>query len=363
MKLAFHAFDVGPAQNHMLVATEAILRGHTVSCHGGGALGELDPLATDPDVLVTAISSFRSEEEITLGLRAIERGIPWVVLTDTHEAWRRPPVKEHAGKVSVLIVAHPEETALAEGEWGYRRAVFLGYPPLWGRTLGTIPSRDATRAKIKKSRPSQLSVFSSTQTYPLPLAPDDVLVLISGSKLTRITSELLAGAINAGQRMFGERLVVVLRPHPREELTAEETAERRQLWGNVWRADTAAFPNSDFLVNGADLVLTAAGATLLVYAALCQRPAIHYRAPSTEAWDRQQIGKPEWFPIERGAALVAQGLDGITAAMEHLTDPGGAEALRVQQTALYPYTHIERAMDDPTDVKIVEFLEREFGRR
>ena len=362
MRLAFHAFDVGPAQNHMLVATAATLRGHVVTCHEGAALGELELLAANPDVTVTSISSFQNAGEIALGLRAVERGIPWVVLTDTHEAWRRPPAQAHAGKVTAVLVAHPDEVGLAQA-WGYSRADFLGYPPLWGRTLRAIPSRDATRAKIKKSRPSQLSVFSSTQTYPLPLAPDDVLVLISGSKLTRITSELLAGAINAGQRMFGERLVVVLRPHPREELTAEETAERRQLWGNVWRADTAAFPSSDFLVNGADLVLTAAGATLLVYAALCQRPAIHYRAPSTEAWDRQQIGKPEWFPIERGAALVAQGLDGITAAMERLTDPGGAEALRVQQTALYPYTHIERAMDDPTDVKIVEFLEREFGRR
>lgn len=118
VKIAFYSFDVGPGKNHALAANEAAERGHAVTMHVNGTRGELDVLAAKPDVLVTAVSSFKGEtEEIPVGLRAAELGIPWVVFCDSHETWARPPMKEHAAKAAAVLVAHPDEIPLAI-EWG-----------------------------------------------------------------------------------------------------------------------------------------------------------------------------------------------------------------------------------------------------
>lgn len=118
MKMAFQAFDAGPGKNLAIIVNEAARRGHIVTMHISGTRGELDILAANPDVLVTAVSSFKGDvEEIPVGLRAVERDIPWVVFCDSHETWRRPPVREHAPTIAAAIVAHPDEVPLATG-WG-----------------------------------------------------------------------------------------------------------------------------------------------------------------------------------------------------------------------------------------------------
>lgn len=356
MKIAFHAFDVGPGHNHALVALEAALRNHAVTMQVGGSCGALDLLAAKPDVLVTAVSSFKGgEEEVPIGLRAVEHGIPWVVFTDVHEAWRRPSVKDHASKVAAVLVAHPDEIGLAQKEWGYPRAECLGYPPTWGRFLRTVPKGDSVRARITKSKDDGEAAA---------LANDDVVVLICGGKDPKLNNELLAGAIEAGRKLYGERFVVAPRLHPREnEPTSEERQAREEFFAGVWKAETAAFKSVESLVTGVNFTVATAGATIIIYAALLRRPVIHYDARRVEELNLQQVGKVGWFPVDHGAAAIASGVDGIVSAMERLATTDGMAELTAKQSALYPDVEIQMAIEQPSEGAIISFLEREFSAK
>lgn len=289
MKIAFHAFDVGPGHNHALVALEAALRNHVTTLHAGGSCGALNLLAAKPDVLVTAVSSFKGgEEEVPIGLRAAELGIPWVVLTDVHEAWRRPSVKDHAGKVAAVLVAHPDEIALAKQEWGYPRAEFLGYPPTWGHFLRTVPNGDSVRARITKSKNCGMAAA---------LADSDVIVLVCGGKDPKLNNKLLADTIEAGRKFYGDRFVVALRLHPREnEPTPEQKEAREEFLDGIWKAGTSAFKSVEQMVTDVDCTVATAGATIITYAALLRRQVIHYDARRVEELNLQQVGKVRLVP-------------------------------------------------------------------
>lgn len=357
MRFAFHALDVGPGQNHALVITEAALRNHVVTCHLGGALGRVDPLAGDPEVLVTSISSAKNEEEIGLGLRAHQRGTPWLVLTDTHEAWRRPAAKEHTAKVNRVLVAHSDEVTLAEREWGYPRAEFLGYPPRWGLFLRTLPSREYVRAQITKRRAGVVDLSAGAPHYSIE--PGDALALVGGVKSAELTNLMLAAVITAGRELYGERLVVAPRFHPRED-PPKDPEERARILEGVWCAETEVFPLMDPLLAGVDLTVTTGGATVLIYAALLRKPVVYYREVLTAERMEAQVGKIGWFPVDRGAAYVANGQKALVDGIRELATPEGALALTEAQRMLYPDDAVKAAVSVPTEWRIVDFLEREF---
>lgn len=77
---------------------------------------------------------------------------------------------------------------------------------------------------------------------------------------------------------------------------------------------------------------------------------------------KTQLGKVGWFPVDRGCAEVVYGVGGLEAAVERLMTPTGyVNDLEDRQVALYPDNEIKRAINEPTERKIVDLLERAFG--
>lgn len=237
MKIAFCAFDVGPGKNHALVANEAAERGHVVTMHVNGTRGELDVLAAKPDVLVTAVSSFKGEtEEIPVGLRAADLGIPWVVFCDSHETWARPPMKEHAAKAAAVLVAHPDEIPLAI-EWGYRHAEFIGYPPLWGQFLRGYST----------DRIFDLWNKITIQKNNRECFRGNVLAVVGGTKQPELTNRMIDGTIMALQSTIGDHFAVAPLFHPRED-PPKDSAERKRILEGVRLADTSALRTIEPLI-------------------------------------------------------------------------------------------------------------------
>lgn len=190
-----------------------------------------------------------------------------------------------------------------------------------------------------------------------------MLAVVGGTKQPELTNRMIDGTIMALQSTIGDHFAVAPLFHPRED-PPKDSAERKRILEGIRLADTSAFRTIDPFAQIADLIVTTGGATITIYGALLRKRVIHYIDETGILDERMktQLGKVGWFPVDRGCAEVVYGVGGLEAAVERLMTPTGyVNDLEDRQVALYPDNEINRAINEPTERKIVDLLEREFG--
>ncbi len=291
----FYAFDVGPKKNLEMVAKEARRNGYEVKL-----LEDSDSLPEIPGTcLITGLSSFKNERELFLGAEAKNAGALWFMIADAHRSWARPSAKGRVGN-AILFIASPFEIPEAIA-FGYRKAVYVGGPPLWQE-------------------------FFKINSFPSPSdAPNKILV--GGIKDGNLTNKLLEQTTVAANQLFGSGWTLIFRPHPREE---EINPEKRKSILSRVTVITDDVSTSDW-ISIADLSIFTSGATGTIEAAYKRKPVIYYEDKDVKERMIAQTGSPDWFPAEAGACVKARH-DDLKEKIEFLfTKRGSQKLIKVQK--------------------------------
>lgn len=326
MRLSAYAYDVGPAKNLAMVACEAAQRNHRVASVGNDEPGTKDLLCPPPDVLITGLSSQRNADELDIGRRATEMGIPWVVLADTHRSWGRESAKGRVENAH-LVAASPLEIEEAR-EFGYRNAVYLGGPPLWqGFT-------DKTSAEITGHNPGSR------------------IVLVVGSKDAGITDRMCSRVVAACKEVFGDKWELIFKPHPNEGGKFPGQMSYRDSYLSGVRLPTTQANTTD-LIEHVDLTVCIPGATDSIAAAHKLKPAICFEEEASLAQLERITGSRSWFPTDAGACVRATAETVRDEIRGLLLDPQSRDELRTQQALVYP----AHATEKRVEASIVDYLE------
>lgn len=345
MRLALYANDLGPFQDLQLVAAAVRAAGHEAILIGNEPLGGRDILDPTPDVLVTGLSSVKNEEEITLGARAEELGIPWVILADVPRSWGRQAARGRIG-YAILLIGSPAETDEAKA-FGYRRIEYLGGPP-------------------KRQKKWSL--------VPVALTADVPTVFAGGIKDPPITSEFLKAVVRGCTTVFGSSWTLYFRGHPNEDgskpdakpelrvIYLREAERRKEILGGVAVAPASYLkePPSDVLAISVAHAFFTSGATDSETAAMFRRRAYYYESPAVRARVKDQTGSETWWPTDAGALLRVTSAGGVSAAIRQLDSGAEFAKLNARQAAAYP---VPDASLPPVEARILQFLSTLTGKK
>lgn len=344
MRLVCYAHDLGPARNLARIALAAIDQGHRVAFIGNDETGAKDLLDPFPDALVICgLASFKPEAELALITAAVDRGIPTLVVADTHRSWAR---SKAAGKVgsATIVVASPTETEAAI-KFGYVRVEYIGGPPLWQEYPSIKPAEIARRDPASK------------------------IILVGGIKDAMLTDRMLGEVISAANAVCGlNRWELVFKPHPNEDEPTRDENRRARLLADVQILKTPARTTN--LLASVNVSVFSGGATDIVAAAYLRAPVIFYEDDDIRQRNMKQLGEPTWYPAEAGACLKAGKDSGdwnirpclpMREAIAILlnTTAEGAKALRQRQKEVYPLL----PKDEAVEQRILKFLSELTGKK
>lgn len=344
MRISLYANDLGPFQDLQLLADATRAASHNTILIGNEPLGGRNIFAHAPDVLVTGLSSVKNEEELALGERAEELGIPWVILADTPRSWRRRAAHGRIG-YAILLVGSPTEVEEAKA-FGYQRIEYLGGPP-------------------KRQKKWDL--------LPVALPPGVPSVFVGGIKDPVITNNFLAAVVHGCRAAFGPTWLY-FRAHPNEDGSKSDArpelrdvylreAELREdiLTGvNVAPESYAKMPSSDVLAISADHAFFTAGDTDSETAAMHHRRAYYYESPAVRARVLDQTGFETWAPADAGALVRVTSAGEVATAIRRLDSEAKFFELNVRQAAAYPMLSADAP---PVENRILRFLSDLTGKQ
>ncbi len=345
MRLSLYSNDIGPFQDLQLLAAAARTAGHEFTLVGNEPLGERDILAPAPDALITGLSSVKNEEELALGARAKELGIPWVILADVPRSWGRRAARGLIGH-AILLIGSPAEVEEAK-VFGYGRTEYLGGPP---------------------KRQKKWSLM------PVALPTGTPSVFAGGIKDPVITNEFLAAVANGCRTAFGTNWLLYLRAHPNEdgakpdakpeerEVYFREAERRKEILKGVAVAPESYRKESpsDVLAISATHAFFTSGATDSETAAMHRTRAYYFESPAVRARVLDQTGFETWWPTDAGALVRVTSAEEVTAAIRRLDREAEFAALNERQAAAYP---MPPADAPPVEARILEFLTEFIGKK
>jgi hypothetical protein len=313
MRLSLYGKDLASEENLSRVNQAATERGHEVIFAKGNEVDPDNLLSPRPTALLTGLSSVPGHTaELSLGISAVGRRIPWFVLADTHRSWARPWAKDRVGNASVI---------------GFHDAYYLGGPPSWRDFL------------------SLQSVLLERKT------PDEKLILVAASKEAHVADHIAQEVIAACREVFGDQWKFIFKPHPKERPETADSARRDAILKDAPILATDAPTNR--LIASVDCSIFNPGAVGTTVASLLRRPNICFRDEVTNRNLRELTGSEEWYPADHGACISANATN-IREALLKACSADGARELSEKQVEVYPVGSLDSSRPES---RLLDFLE------
>ena len=314
-QLLYGAFDTGPSNYGLDVISYAQRKlNWGVTYFGNNP--EFNGLAFDNAyhcLIVGGPSSFNNEMDNYILDIAENEGISVYVLGDSPRSILRPGVKEYI-KCATAIVALPSDIPLAKS-FGYKDAVWLGYPSHWG---------------------------NPTTTQRSPIFEYDgvaVRVFVCGLKEATITDNMLASVIG-GMDGRGDDWLIYFQAHPSEIAATQNPDRRVDLLAHPRVRELKMRESVASIMVAANVTVCTGGATAVLDGALLRLPVIYYLDKKVMDYMKKQVNDEIWGPVLAGACEKALP-DMMVFALQQLLRQDAIgdwvrENLRGKQEAAFP---------------------------
>ena len=314
-QLLYGAYDTGPSNYGLDVVSYAQRKLNWGIKYVGNNATYADVYGMNFDyAIVGGPSSFENTLDAAMLTASLVKKKPVYVLGDSPRSILRPGVKKYVHQ-AIAIVASPFDIPLAK-EFGYKDAVWLGYPSHWGNPTTTKPSR----------------LFEY----------DDVAVhvFVCGLKEAEITDAMLASVVHAMNLRGGDDWCVYFQAHPSEIAATQNPDRRANLLAHPRVRELKTRENVASIMMAANLTVCTGGATAVLDGALLRLPVIYYLDNKVMDYMKKQVNEDLWGPVDAGACQIAEP-DTMTTALRLLLDISATgndfcEHLRLRQEAAFP---------------------------
>ena len=238
------------------------------------------------------------------------------VLGDSPGSVLRPGIKGFVDGVTA-IVALPSDIAPAKN-FGYKDAVWLGYPSHWGNLATTKPSDIFTRGEC-------------------PIA--DVRVFVCGLKEAEITDNMLASVIH-GMETLDSSWMIYFQAHPSEIATTQNLDRRAKLIAHPRVYELKTRENIASLMMVMYLTVCTGGSTAILDGAFLRLPVLYYLDAKVMDYMKKQVNDEIWRLVTAGAceitlpSLMSFELQRLLVAGS--VSDGARKYLRWKQKAAFP---------------------------
>lgn len=313
-QLLIGAYDTGPSNYCRDVAVEGLKRNYGVVYLGNNPetsfkamIYVLDEDRFDFRVIGGPSSFNNTLDRVILG-HTSRRDTPALVLGDTPRSILRPGVKGLVHS-AIAVVASPSDVEPAR-EFGYKDAVWVGYPSHW--------------ADPKKVKPANLN----RSEYPW------FLVYVSGLKHAEITDNMLATVLD-GLAECGVKYTVVFQEHPSEIAETQNHERRSNLLHSKGVRVLATRESVPSLMMAADISVVTGGSTGVMEAALLRLPVLYYFDTMVERYMKKQVNEELWGPVAAGACEIVNPST-MGYVINDFIGADGRSKLRAKQEAAFP---------------------------
>lgn len=324
--VSFFAFDWGPAINMQEPISLVIgAKGFALRKFSKDHLPPEVVLYGSPRALIMSLASRDRTSDIPLLEATRNRGIPCVVVCETHHTWSRPELRDVIGHCK-LIVAAPREAEEAM-QFGFAEAVYIACPPGWQK-------------------------YPYIQPAPIERQGSEKLIFVSGVKDAADTDLVLTWCADAINRLPFECKLVVS-THPSEDPATKNQSRRENILAWLDRSELHQ-GNGEALQTACDLVISPGASSASVVAACQRRRCV---CPMNDHFIRineeKQFGRPYFFPVDPAVGACALcSPESLGDTIERLlTDKAFADEQVRRQTEAYPLSD-----STPSAGLIAEFI-------
>jgi hypothetical protein len=303
MRIVAYGCDVGPS-NNLALLRDASPNDISFNLIDRGPLSEAPGVYLESaDVVITGLSSFNNKGELDLAKTAICRGIPWVILSDTHGSESRPAAKELA-PFAHLLLASEADRARARA-LGYRMIHYLGGPPAWQKFWGLR----------HESLDPRLTIY------------------VGGFKSKPLTEELLC-VVSDGVRQYRQAACMIFRPHPAED---GQPDNRASAYADIMRGIPVIDASSaDQALCAADVSFFSSAGTEVIKAAKNRFVVGYYESARIRERVLAASGQETFWPVEMGAAVKVSSASDIAGVLHASRNASWRKALAARQERAYP---------------------------
>ena len=239
---------------------------------------------------------------------------PVYVLGDSPGSVLRPGVKQYVDQ-AIAIVAVPSDTQHAKA-FGYKDAVWLGYPPRWNNPVTVKPC------------------MLAQERYHL-----GPRVFVCGIEHAQITDNMLA-AVLAGMEARGGYWRVYFKPHSSEISATQDQDRRAKLLAHPRVSKLRTWENIASIMMTMSLTVCTRGAPALLDGALLRLPVVYYEDNMVMEYMKERPNEDIWDPVVAGVCEPALS-DTMPFMLKRLLDPGKIggsvrKHLRWRQEAAFP---------------------------
>lgn len=321
-QLLYGAFDIGPSHYGLDIISEAQREKNWGVCYVGN-----NP-KIDIDNIVNLIYKPRADYYIVGGPSTFENTLdqailafatmglkPTYVLGDTPRSILRPGIRRHVGQ-AIAIVASPSDIPLAK-EFGYKDAVWLGYPSHWG---------------IDPERVKPSNIFGSGA------GPDSTKrIFVCGLKHAEITDNMLV-SVTRGMDQWNGNWYVYFQAHPNEIESTKDAQRRARVLAHPQVAEIRMREKIASIMLVADVTVCSGGSTAVLEGALLRLPVIYYIDNQVMEYTKKQVNEEIWGPVAAGACEMTFA-DQMHVSLQRLLDnkdDGWRSLLRGRQELAFP---------------------------
>ncbi|MDP3770232.1 MAG: hypothetical protein U1A25_03285 [Candidatus Sungbacteria bacterium] len=313
-QLLYAAFDTGPSNYGLDVITYAQRKMNWGVVYAGNNSGVGLDLVWNLDfdyAIVGGPSSFENGVDRQILEFCHDHKKPVFVLGNSPRSILRPGVEGRINHATA-IVASPSDVELAKA-FGYKDAVWLGYPSHW-----------ADPAKMKPS-----TIFMSDAYHRAGLH-----IFVCGLKEAEITDSMLASVIDAAQY---EDATIYFQAHPSEIEKTKNATRRNELLKHSNVIEFTSRENVASLMLACPLTVCTGGATGIIEGALLRLPVVYYMDDQVMAYMKKASNDEIFGPVAAGACEIATADTMASVVHMLLWDPVANAKLRAAQEAAFPH--------------------------
>ena len=309
-QLLIGAYDTGPSNYCRDVAVEGLKRNYSVVYLGNNPNARAEEVVCSVQfdfAVVGGPSSFENNLDCAILAVARVRNKKVLVLGDTPRSILRQGVKQEISD-AIAVVASPSDVEPAK-EFGYKNAVWVGYPSHW--------------VDPKKVKPAVLDQRGL-----------HLLVYVSGLKHAGITNSMLYNTLE-GMWETGVEYTVLFQEHPSEIKETQNPEMRRELLSSPRVKVLQSRESVPSLMLAADFSVVTGGSTGVMEAALLRLPVVYYLDDEVKKYMKKQVNEEVWGPVAAGACEVATP-DSMGLVFDELLSGDGRAKLKAKQEAAFP---------------------------
>lgn len=314
-QLLIGAYDTGPSNYCRDVAVEGLRRNYGVVFFGNNPVfsTRYENIVEDTNfdfLIVGGPSSFENDLDVAMldAARYPNVSRTALVIGDTPRSILRGGVRGHVGH-AIAVVASPSDVGPAK-EFGYKNAVWVGYPSHW--------------ADPKKVKPARIDRSGMRE----------LVVYVSGLKHAGITNAMLSHTLG-GLWETGVEHTVLFQEHPSEIKETQNPERRRELLSYPMVKVLQSRESVPSLMLAADISVVTGGSTGVMEAALLRLPVVYYLDDNVKKYMKKQVNEELWGPVAAGACEVGTP-ENLGILFDDLLRADGRAKLKAKQEAAFP---------------------------